>query len=162
MPEIVESVLGAVNGSGYTVPFIINGEEVHPKKSFPVVSPATGKEVHNCGSASDVEVVAAVDAAAKAFTTWKKTTPQFRRDIFLKAAAIVEKRRDELARYMIDETGCPRHWSDFNLSTMKEFLVDVAGRISNVEGSIPTTEKPDVGALILKEPYGVILAIAPW
>ncbi|KAK4217038.1 salicylaldehyde dehydrogenase [Rhypophila decipiens] len=154
--------IDGVNGEGYTVPFLINGENVHPERSFDVTNPATGKVVHRSGSASEVEVQAAVDAAAQAFKTWKKTTPQQRRNIFLKVADNLESRKEELAKYMMEETGCPQQWADFNLMTAKDFLYDVGGRISSVEGSYPATNNPETGAIVLREPFGVVLAIAPW
>jgi len=155
----------AQNGSAtelYSVPFFINGEEVHPEKRFDVVSPATGKVVHHCGSASEVEVKAAIDSAATAFKTWKKTLPRERRDIFLKAAEVMERRRDELGQYMMDETGASKQWADFNIGVARDFLFDIAGRVSSLEGAVPTTQDPNSGALILKEPFGVVLAIAAW
>lgn len=155
----------AQNGSPaelYSVPFFINGTEVHPPKSFDITSPATGKVVHRSGSASDTEVEAAVDSAAQAFKTWKKALPKERRDILLKAAEILQRRNDELGQFMIDETGCPKKWADFNLGVTRDLVLDVAGRLSSLNGIIPTAADPDVGAMILREPFGVILAIAPW
>ncbi|KAL2175939.1 Aldehyde/histidinol dehydrogenase [Thermothelomyces heterothallicus CBS 202.75] len=146
----------------YSVPFYINGKEVHPERKFNVVSPASGKVVHQAGSASETEVRAAVDTAADAFRTWRKSLPRTRRDILLKAADIMVRRREELGNYMMDETGCPRQWADFNVNTAREFIIDVAGRLSGLEGTLPTPADPDTGAMVLREPFGVVLAIAPW
>ncbi|KAL2133799.1 hypothetical protein VTI74DRAFT_1656 [Chaetomium olivicolor] len=147
---------------GSSVPFFINGKEVHPERKFNVVSPVTGKVVHSAASATEVDVRAAVDAAAEAFKTWKKTLPRTRRDIFLKAAEIIERRKEELARYMMEETGCQPQWAEFNVNASKEFMLDVAGRLVSLDGSIPTAADPNTGAMILREPFGVVLAIAPW
>ena len=156
---------GDGNGNGaepYSVPFWINGEQVHPQKQFDVISPATGNVIHQCGSATEVEVQAAVDAATTAFKTWKKTLPKERRDIFLKAAEVMKRRSEELGQYMMDETGAPRQWADFNIGVASDFLIDIAGRVSSLEGSIPTTADPNTGALVVREPFGAILAIAAW
>lgn len=146
----------------YSVPFFVSGEEVHPEKSFNITSPATGKVVHKSGSATEADVKLAVDSAAAAFKIWRKSLSRDRRDIFLKAADIMERRRDELGDYIMNETGCPKQWADFNINVSKDFLIDVAGRLSGLEGTVLTTEDPTVGAMIMKEPFGVILAIAPW
>ncbi|KAK4152438.1 Aldehyde/histidinol dehydrogenase [Chaetomidium leptoderma] len=148
--------------TGYSVPFFINGKEVHPERKFNVVSPATGKVVHESGSAAEADVRAAIDTAADAFKTWKKSLPRARRDILLKAAELMVKRKEELCTYMMDETGCPRQWADFNVDAARELILDVAGRLPSLDGSIPTPRDPDTGAMILNEPFGVILAIAPW
>ncbi|KAL2199997.1 aldehyde dehydrogenase domain-containing protein [Corynascus similis CBS 632.67] len=146
----------------YSVPFYISGKEVHPERRFNVVSPATGKVVHEAGSASEADVRAAIDTAADAFKTWKKSLPRERRDILLKAADVMAQRKEELGNYMMDETGCPRQWADFNVDAARELIIDVAGRIAGIEGSMPTPHDANTGALILKEPFGVVLAIAPW
>ncbi|KXX74340.1 Vanillin dehydrogenase [Madurella mycetomatis] len=152
----------AAAAESYSVPFFINGEEVRPERKFEVRSPASGKVVHQSSSATEAEVRAAIDTAANAFKTWKKSQPRQRRDIFLKAVEVMERRREELGQYMMDETGCPRQWADFNIGASKELLLDVAGRLPSLEGSIPPVADPDSGAMIIKEPFGVVLSIAPW
>jgi acyl-CoA reductase-like NAD-dependent aldehyde dehydrogenase len=162
MAETIKNVVAQVNGIGSTVPFIIGGEERHPEKSFDVINPFKGQVAHKCGAASTKDAEAAIDAAARAFPAWSKATPKKRRDIFLKATQIIDKRYEELSRYMMEETGCPQDWADFNLGVSKDFFTDVAGKIGSIVGTVPTTQDEDTGALILKEPYGVVLAIAPW
>jgi acyl-CoA reductase-like NAD-dependent aldehyde dehydrogenase len=148
--------------SKHVVPFIINGSEARPEKTFDVVSPDTGDVVHQCGVATEVEALAAVDAAAKAFPQWRNTTPGARRDILLKAAEILNKRREELAKYLMDEVGATQVWADFNLDTTIDMVKDVAGRVGTLTGTVPQLSDPSLGAMLLREPYGVVLAIAPW
>ncbi|KXJ91229.1 aldehyde dehydrogenase domain-containing protein [Microdochium bolleyi] len=148
--------------SDYTVPFVINGEQVQPKETFDVVSPGTGKTLHKCGNA-DVSVVnQAVEAAAAAGKEWGSTLPSKRRDILLKAAEILESRRSDLSQYQTDETGAPPGWPEFNLGVTTDMLKDIAGRVSSIQGAVPITASPDVSSMVWKEPYGVILAMAPW
>lgn len=148
--------------SEYVVPFIINGMECRPQKTSDVVSPDTGKVVHQYGVAAATEALAAVNAAAKAFPAWRDTTPAERRDILLKTADILSRRKPELAEYMKAEVGASQQWANFNLETAIDFVKDVAGRVGSITGSIPTLSDPSVGGMILKEPLGVVLAIAPW
>jgi acyl-CoA reductase-like NAD-dependent aldehyde dehydrogenase len=158
----VDGANGQANRTSYSVPAFINGEEVHPEKRFDVVSPATGEVVHQCGAATATEVQAAVDSASKAFQTWRNVIPKKRRDIFLKAAEIMERRKEELIGYMMAETGASRMWAEFNIKVSKDLIIDVAGRLPTLEGTFPATEDENTGALVLREPYGVVLAIAPW
>jgi acyl-CoA reductase-like NAD-dependent aldehyde dehydrogenase len=146
----------------FTTPLIINGKEHRPSKAFDVIAPATGKIVHKCASAGVDDAAQAVDAAAEAFTSWRKTTPLQRRDIFLKAADVMRNRRAELQQYMADETGGTEGWCNHNINAAINFILDIAGRIATLQGTVPTTADPNVSALILQEPYGVVLAIAPW
>ncbi|KAK9777535.1 putative Aldehyde/histidinol dehydrogenase [Seiridium cardinale] len=148
--------------SSYTVPFIINGAEVRPDATFDVVSPATGKVLHQCGIATEADVSAAVDAAAKALPEWRNTTPGRRRDILLRAAEVFDKRREELKLYMQDSVAAAPGWAGFNINTTIDFVKDVAGRVSTITGTVPSLADPSLGAMVVKEPYGVVLAIAPW
>jgi acyl-CoA reductase-like NAD-dependent aldehyde dehydrogenase len=147
---------------GSAVPFFINGKEVLPDRKFNVVSPASGKVVHESGSAAEEHVRAAIDTAAEAFKTWKKTLPRVRRDILLKAAEVMERRKEELSGYMMSETSSTRQWAEKNVTAARELILDVAGRLAALDGSMPTTADADTGAMIISEPFGVILAIAPW
>jgi acyl-CoA reductase-like NAD-dependent aldehyde dehydrogenase len=150
------------NKAAYTVPFIINGEEITNDHTFEVRSPAASEASHRCCSAGVQDAKNAVQAAAEALPAWRGTPPIERRNIFLKAAEIMEKRRSELVGYMLQETGDVESWCHFNLDVAIDFIKDVAGRCGTIEGAIPQTMDPNVTGLVLKEPYGVVLSIAPW
>ncbi|KAH7152685.1 Aldehyde/histidinol dehydrogenase [Dactylonectria macrodidyma] len=156
MPASTES------GQGASVPLIINGQPVLTDSLFDVISPNTKKLVHQSSNADTKHALAAVDAAAKAFTSWSQTTPTQKRAVFLKAVEVLDKRTEELKGYMLAETGSDEGWAAFNVHLARECLLDTASRITAVEGRIPTLQDPTAGALIVKEPFGVILAIAPW
>lgn len=145
-----------------TIPLIIDGELLITDKTFDVVSPVTGKLVHRCCGASSTTVQAAVDAASRALKEWRQSTPGHRRNIFLRAAQVMEKRRGELAQCMMLETGASQEWADFNVDTAIELILDIAGRIATIEGSVPQCQDPGITAIVLKQPFGVVLAIAPW
>jgi acyl-CoA reductase-like NAD-dependent aldehyde dehydrogenase len=165
--KISNAVEGAINGDKsatiYTVPAIIGGKDVHTSSSFDVISPATGKLLHKCCSVSVEEAIQAVEAAEKALPAWRETLPGKRRDIFLKAADILDKRAKELGKYMEDETGSTEFWAGgFNVPVSSDGLRDLAGRITSLAGMIPTMADPGRSALVYKEPFGVIMGIAPW
>ncbi|KAK8169165.1 aldehyde dehydrogenase domain-containing protein [Phyllosticta citrichinensis] len=80
----------------------------------------------------------------------------------MKAADLLQQREDELKGYMADETGGTDPFTGFNIFTAAELMRDVAGRCSNIMGHVPICQDEGTSALVLKEPYGVILGIAPW
>ena len=166
-PERSEAIMSSPTivqpDTSYTVPLLINGKEVVTKTTFAVISPATQKQVWNSSTASLDDVKSAVSAAKAAFPAWSKMKPAARRNIFLQAANVVDARTDELADYMKIETGAVDAFSKgFNVPKMAEMLRDVAGRLTAVMGHIPSCEEEGTSALIVKEPYGVVLGIAPW
>ncbi|KAI1292727.1 Aldehyde/histidinol dehydrogenase [Xylaria venustula] len=146
----------------HTVPFIIDGEERVANETWEVKSPATGDVLHLCGVATVSDADAAVHAAAAAATTWRDTPTGTRRDILLRAADLMDKKRSELGKYLIDEIGQPSRWAEFNINTAIDLIKDAAGRIGTLEGSVPRPSDPKTAAMVWREPYGVVLAIAPW
>lgn len=144
------------------VPLLIDGKETKSSITFDVVSPGNGELQWQASSVSAEQAVQAVEAAQRAFKTWRRTKPAEIRNIFLKAAEIMETRADELKGYMKEETGALDTFCSFNISTTLEILRDVAGRTSTIHGAIPQTATPGTGAFIFKEPYGVNFGIAPW
>jgi len=146
-----------------TVPLLINGKEITTTTTFAVTSPASHEQLWLSSSASLEDVEAATSAAQAAFPAWSKLKPTAKRAIFMKAADIIESRAAELGGYMKIETGAEAPFADgFNVPKTADMLRDVAGRLSTVMGHIPTCEEEGTSALIVKEPLGVVLAIAPW
>ncbi|KAI1827794.1 aldehyde dehydrogenase [Xylaria intraflava] len=146
----------------YTIPFLINGEERIPRDTFEVRSPATGQVLHLCSLATESDAADAINAAAAAGPAWRDATSSTRRDIIIRAADIMDQRRPELERYLMDETGQPKHWADFNLDVTIDMIRDAAGRVSTLGGYVPRPADPGTDAMVLREPYGVVFAIAPW
>ncbi|KAF2168517.1 hypothetical protein M409DRAFT_21266 [Zasmidium cellare ATCC 36951] len=144
------------------VPLWINGKEVTTSTTFDVQNPTDNAPLWPSSSVSKKEAQQAVDAAQTAFKTWRQTKPSTIQTIMLKAADLMSQRRDELATYMQRETGALRPFTDFNIDTTIDNIRDVAGRAADIHGIIPPTKTPGQGAFIFKEPYGVILGIAPW
>jgi acyl-CoA reductase-like NAD-dependent aldehyde dehydrogenase len=154
----------ASNGDSLiTIPLHINGQDLTTEHTFDVVNPSTGKVIWRSASASKRDAIDAVEAAHAAFPAWSKTKPAKRRDILLKAAEILSGRAEELGHYMIDETGSGVPFAvGFNIPISVEMLKDVAGRISGICGTAPECQDHNTSAIVYREPYGVILGIAPW
>ncbi|KAJ5930860.1 hypothetical protein N7466_006353 [Penicillium verhagenii] len=149
------------NGT-YLVPLIIGGKDVVGSKPFPVINPATGEEVWEAGGASLEQAVQAAEAAEAARPAWSKTKASYRRDLFLKAADLFQERYNELVGYQQLETGADPNFVNWILPLTIENLREVAGKCSMINGTYSQSTGESRGALILKEPYGVVLGIAPW
>ncbi|KAI9052637.1 hypothetical protein LZ554_003976 [Drepanopeziza brunnea f. sp. 'monogermtubi'] len=145
-----------------TVPLLINGRDVTTSKTIDVTSP-TGQVIHRAAAAGVADAIAAVEAAQAAFPAWAATTPDAKRKIFYKAADLLEARLEEAGKCEEAETGAlPSFAGGFDVTTAIAGLRSVAGEIGSVLGSIPSTNNPKREALVLKEPFGVILGMAPW
>jgi acyl-CoA reductase-like NAD-dependent aldehyde dehydrogenase len=145
-----------------TIPLFRDGKEVTTSTTFDVVSPITNKKLYSCASATEADAEAAIASCARAFPAWSNTKPSVRRDIFLRAAEGFAKRKDECWKYMREETGSERPMFEFIFGLAVDACKDVAGLIQTIQGTAPTVAAEGSSALIYKEPYGVVLGIAPW
>ncbi|KAI9826984.1 MAG: hypothetical protein M1819_007078 [Sarea resinae] len=155
---------GTSNGekNDIVIPLQIGGEEVVTETSFELESPSTHKPIWRASTASKADAVRAAEAAQAAFPAWSQMNFCQRRDVFLRAADILERRADELADYMKTETGAEDFFSKFNTNLSVQLLKDAGSRISSIQGSMPMCMEDGSSALVYKEPYGVVLGIAPW
>jgi acyl-CoA reductase-like NAD-dependent aldehyde dehydrogenase len=145
------------------VPLWLDGQEVVTDSTFDVVSPNTGEALYKCSAASTADAEKAVASASAAQEAWAATHPTERRDIFLRAAEILLKRKDELFKYSHEETGAVESMFGFEWMLAVEGCKSVAGLLPIAsKGSVPNPLGEGKSAMILREPYGVILAIAPW
>ncbi|QPC72190.1 hypothetical protein HYE68_002942 [Fusarium pseudograminearum] len=146
-----------------TVPLIISGKDIVTGTSFPKIGPLENKEIWQVASASLADARFAADDAQRAFPQWSVTKASQRRDIFLRAADMMERRRDELADIIRQELGANKQFQNFMLDVTIEGLRDTAGRIAGAcTGTLPDSNHDGMRAMVQKRPYGVALGIAPW
>ena len=150
------------NGTKSVTPLIINNESVVTDIKFEVIAPATGELSSYCAGATTADAVRAVDAAKAAFPAWSKMKAYDRRDLLFKAAEIMASRKEELIQYQREETGAARPFAEHTFNLGVNFIKDFAARIPTIEGMVPNVTLDGEGAMVYKEPYGVILSIAPW
>lgn len=65
---------------------------------------------------------------------------------------------------MMSETSCTEAFADYNMREALSFIAEAAALTTSqvLEGSIPSTTEDNCLALVLTEPLGVVLSIAPW
>ncbi|ETN40990.1 uncharacterized protein HMPREF1541_02922 [Cyphellophora europaea CBS 101466] len=144
------------------IPMIIGGKDIMGSETFSVCNPVTNETIWNASGASITEAVSAVETAQAALPVWAKVKPPARRDIFLKAAELFAQRKSDLAKYQAQETGADPNFVEWILNLTVDNLKEVAGKCSATGGSVAFSTFEGREALYLKEPYGVILGIAPW
>jgi phenylacetaldehyde dehydrogenase len=138
-------------------------------ETFPVYDPATGSEIASAprGAAEDVDkAVAAARRALKG--PWKRTTPQERGKLIWRLADLVEARLEDLAQIDSLDNGKPINEARFfDVPFTVDMLRYFAGWPTKITGdtipvSFPATLGNSYHAYTLREPIGVVGAIAPW
>lgn len=150
------------NGSS-TIPVWLDGVQVVLGSTFDVVSPVDGSTLYQASSANEEDVLRAVHSAEASFKTWSKSKPNFRRDIFLRASELFLNRRKELQQYSMTETGTVEAIFSRDLEMAADACKSIAGLIQVASSSSsPVVAEEGSSSIIYKEPYGVVLGIAPW
>ncbi|PNS14600.1 Aldehyde dehydrogenase [Sphaceloma murrayae] len=144
------------------VPLWLDGKEIKTETVYDVVTPTTGDVVYQSCSASVEDAEKAVLSAKASLAAWSSTKPSVRRDVLLRAAEIISKRKDELFSVINKETGAVDSMFGFEYNLAIEACKSTAGLIASVQGSVPTVSEDGRSAMVIREPYGVVLSIAPW
>lgn len=131
-------------------------------KTFPVVDPATGKELCQVADASPADGVAALDAAVAAQADFAKVAPRERGEILRRAYELLMKRQDELALLMTLEMGKPLAESKGEIAYAAEFFRWFAEEAVRIEGGFATAPNGAGRFLITKQPVGPTILITPW
>ncbi|KWX21203.1 succinate-semialdehyde dehydrogenase [Mycolicibacterium wolinskyi] len=131
---------------------------------YAVTDPATAEVVATYPTATDAEIEAAIEAAAKTGRAWPRTSTVAERAAMLgKVADLHEQRREQLADVIVREMGKPRDQSlsevDFcadiyryYAQNAEKFLADEEIKLLDGEGT----------AVVKRGPIGVLLGIMPW
>ena len=123
--------------------------------------PYTGDVVALAPAGGPADAARAIEAAAAAAPAWAQTPPAERQRIFLKAADLLEARRDEVVELLARETGASFGFGMFqNMFVPNLFRQAAALAYAPMGQIIPS----DTGAFAmgLRKPVGVVGAFAPW
>ena len=128
-----------------------------------VIDPATGVVIATVPSGDGADVDAAVDAAARAFESWGRTTPRERSEKLLALADAVEADLPELKRLEMANVGKPASIVDFEFDLTVDNLRFFAGAARCLDAGAAAGEYlADHTSMLRRDPLGVVAGIAPW
>ena len=130
--------------------------------TFTAVSPATGEKLAVCAHADKSDVDAAVNAAWRAYASWKHTSPVERARYLNKIADAIEARAEHFAMVeTLDNRKPIRETLAVDIPWSIDHFRYFAAAILTDEGSVAQIDK-DTLSMILREPLGVVGQIIPW
>jgi len=143
---------------------LINGLAVSAEKgaTFERRNPLDGSVATRAPAASTADAVAAVEAAAEAFKTWRDTGPNTRRALLLKAADALEAKTPKFIEAVPAETGATGMWAGFNVLLAAGMIREAASLTTQIGGEVIPSDVPGSLAMGVRQPAGVVLGIAPW
>ena len=132
--------------------------------SFASISPINGERLAMVATALKADVDDAVNAARASFErgVWSRSAPAFRKQVLHKIADLIEAHALELAVLGVRDNGTEiamalKAEPGSAAATFRYY----AEAIDKVYGDIAPTD-PQILAMILREPVGVVGAIVPW
>lgn len=127
-----------------------------------VRNPANQELVGAAAAGTVGDVQRALEAAQSAFQKWKNTTGDDRSRLLKKAAQRVAERREELARLLTSENGKPLADASKEIDGAVATLDYYAEEARRIRGELAPARSAVSRSLVLRQPVGVVAAIAPW
>ena len=144
----------------------INGEWVDAENgaTFTSVNPATGQTWAEVPEASEADIDRAVEAAHRAFSegAWATMTPTARGKMLRRLAEILAEHSEPLGRCETVDTGKLFKETRWQANYISDFFQYYAGLADKVTGETLPIDKPDMMAMTVREPLGVVAAVVPW
>ncbi len=142
----------------------INGEWVSAidEETYEDANPFTGGVFAKVPAGKRADARRAVDAAAAAFPQWSQSLPAQRQALFLKAADILEAKREDIVAVLAEETGCTFGFAMFQSMFTPGLLREAAGQVHQANGDIIPSDLPGALHMAIRQPVGVVAGIAPW
>jgi alpha-ketoglutaric semialdehyde dehydrogenase len=132
-------------------------------ETFDDINPADTRDVIASFPSMEAEDVrAAIDAAAEAFPAWKALTPVARGAVLRRAAELIRERAEAIARDLTREMGKTLTEARGEVTRASFFFDYYASYGRLPQGHYLPDERDGVFTFTVREPLGVVVAIAPW
>jgi len=130
--------------------------------TFDVEDPATGTVLSTLASATDVDALAALDAAERAGAAWERTAPRQRSEILRRAYELVTARAEDFALLITLEMGKPLAEARAEVTYGAEFLRWFSEEAVRDYGRYLPAPEGHNRILVRRKPVGPCLLITPW
>ena len=148
---------------GHEYPLIIGGERVHTKDKIESRNPARPAQlvgIHQKAGAEHANQ--AVEAAARAFESWKYVSAEQRASLLLNAAEIIRQHKFDFCAWLTYEVG--KNWAeaDADVGETIDFLEFYAREALRLAASTTPIQYPGERDELIYIPLGVGAVISPW
>ncbi len=132
------------------------------KRCFTVEDPADGTILATLPDCGAVEAQASVDAAQRAYLSWRGLLAKERARHLQSWLAMVRKHAEDLARLISLEQGKPLAESRGEVAYGADYIEWFAEEAKRVYGDVIPAPAHGRRLLVTKEPVGIVAAITPW
>ncbi|ARN81500.1 NAD-dependent succinate-semialdehyde dehydrogenase [Methylocystis bryophila] len=129
---------------------------------FPVLDPATGATLEEAPDMGAAETRRAIEAAARAFSSWRATPAKQRAAIMRRWFELILAEQESLAQILTAEQGKPLAEARGEIAYGATYIDWFAEEGRRVYGDVLPPTANDRRQLVFKQPIGVVAAITPW
>jgi succinate-semialdehyde dehydrogenase/glutarate-semialdehyde dehydrogenase len=142
----------------------IDGEFIQGggRREQDIINPATHEVIGKLPHATREDLDRALAAAARAFQSWKKTSPTERSKVLRKVAELARERAQDIGRAMTMDQGKPLAESVGEVVACSEHAEWHAEECRRIYGRVIPARNDSVRQMVLREPVGVCAAFTPW
>jgi succinate-semialdehyde dehydrogenase/glutarate-semialdehyde dehydrogenase len=147
-----------------TLALYIDGEFIEGggRVEQPVLDPATGKVIGRLPHATRADLDRALEAAQRAFATWRHVSPVERGAILRKVGELSRQRTQEIGRHITLDQGKPLAEAVGEVMRCADHCDWHAEECRRIYGRVIPPRLPNVRQFVLREPIGVCAAFTPW
>jgi len=132
------------------------------EKTIDIINPATGEIVAAASYGAAVDAKKALDCAEMAFPNWKAQTAYYRGNLLARAAENIRERENEIARVLTEENGKPISESITETRGCAAWFNWFAEEGKRVYGRMIPSHYDHKRHWVIRQPIGVVAAVAPW
>lgn len=140
----------------------LNGQWQSSGEPLKVTNPATGELIAQVATIDRAGVRQAIANAEAAWPAWRKLTGKQRGAFLRRIGENIESRADEIARTITLENGKPLAQSRGEVGMTVDHLEWFAEEARRTYGRVVPQQADDKRHLVIRQPVGVVGAIAPW
>jgi len=161
--DMLKAIAKVRSEFGRIYPMIINGLARMSGPTINSYNPSRKEELIGvAGRGNERDAEDALDAATKAFETWKRVPLEKRIDVMLKARELLIQRRHEFNAYCVLESGQTWPEADGEVAEAIDFLDFYSRHAERLLKPQKVTNKFDEKGFVQQEPLGVGAVIPPW
>ncbi len=127
-----------------------------------VTNPATGETIATVAKCGTVETRRAIEAAERAFASWRRKTAKERAALLRKWFDLMMESQEDLAQIMTAEQGKPLAESRGEIAYGANYIEWFAEEAKRVYGDTIPEPSADKRLVVIKQPVGVVACITPW
>lgn len=161
--KMEEALALVASQKGRYYPLVIAGERIDTQERITSLNPSRTSEIIGTVAKADAALAdKAIQAADRAFSSWRHVCPKERARYLFKAAAIMRRRKFEFSAWLVEEAG--KTWAEADGDTAEaiDFLEYYGRQMLKYAEGMPLTAIPGEENECFYIPLGVGIVIPPW